>query len=238
MVVGVGYWLLSPLFIDKQAEEVLDADTEAAIETAIQQFRQEKSDTNLDDQLGEEEQEEMFREMAKAEDRLVDDPMPAEMNDLPLKSKEEVMSDESSPQAIVPPVMEDPSEKEAMPVETESTKAPSDEPSVKAVGQFVTVAHRGEGVAKLIYLGDNKGYVIRFEDFEVENGPDLRVLLSKNTNIRSANDLGETLELGQLKGNIGTQNYSIASDVNVDDYKTVIIYCKPFRVVFNTAELQ
>ena len=45
------------------------------------------------------------------------------------------------------------------------------------------------------------------------------------------------VELGKLKGNAGNQNYPIEAGVDVGALNSVVIYCKPFRVVFSVAEL-
>jgi hypothetical protein len=45
------------------------------------------------------------------------------------------------------------------------------------------------------------------------------------------------VDLGGLKGNIGPQNYEIGSDVDLDRYSTVVIWCVRFGVAFGAAEL-
>lgn len=224
VAVIVGYWLISPLFIDNQVDEVLDTETQAAIEAAIQDFRDNAENTNIAEQIDEEEQEELFEEMAKMEDEIIAEPMPESAPSANPTSPEPVKEE-------VPPVPE-PAQPEPIP-----TPEPAG-PQVLSTGSFKTVAHTGSGKVKIIDLGGDKGTILRFEDLDVDNGPDLRVLLSPNSNIQRADDLGNKIELGKLKGNQGTQNYTIPSNINIDDYKSVIIYCKPFRVVFNTAELQ
>ena len=92
--------------------------------------------------------------------------------------------------------------------------------------------HKGSGKAGVYSLEDGSR-VLRFENFEVTNGPDLRVLLTSSTD--SVDD--GYVELGKLKGNKGDQNYSIPADVNLDDFGAVVIYCKPFHVIFSTASL-
>ena len=62
--------------------------------------------------------------------------------------------------------------------------------------------------------------------------------LSKTADVNTADDLGEYIELAKLKGNKGTQNYEIPDGVDASEYNSVVIYCKPFHVVFNTANLQ
>ncbi len=112
----------------------------------------------------------------------------------------------------------------------------SNEPKEVATGTFVEVAHEGFGDAKIIALGENES-ILRLENLDVLNGPDLRVLLSPSTYIKGKSDLGDYVELGELKGNKGDQNYEIPEGVNIAKYNSVVIYCKPFGVVFNVAKL-
>ncbi len=70
---------------------------------------------------------------------------------------------------------------------------------------------------------------LRFEDFESSNGPDLKVYL------RAEN--GDFVSLGDLKGNIGSQNYEIPTDVDLDVFNTVEIWCERFGVGFGGAPI-
>ncbi|MBP9773674.1 MAG: DM13 domain-containing protein [Candidatus Peribacteraceae bacterium] len=94
--------------------------------------------------------------------------------------------------------------------------------------------HRGSGKATIYTLPDGKR-VLRFEDFTVTNGPALSVYLvrSQDGNVNSG-----FVDLGKLKGNKGNQNYDIAADVDLGAYKSVVIWCVPFGVMFATASLQ
>ncbi|MDE2835885.1 MAG: DM13 domain-containing protein [Chloroflexota bacterium] len=98
--------------------------------------------------------------------------------------------------------------------------------------------HQGEGSATVYQLPDGS-YVLRFEDFRVTNGPDLRVLLASHPDPQGRNEVQGPgyVELGKLKGNIGNQNYPFPEGVSPDDYGSVVIYCKPFHVVFSVAPL-
>ncbi len=98
--------------------------------------------------------------------------------------------------------------------------------------------HRGSGTATVYRLG-NGAHVLRFEDFRVINGPDLRVMLSGAPDPKGRGEFRshESVELAPLKGNIGNQNYEIPADLNPSDYRSVVIYCKPFQVLFSVAPL-
>lgn len=97
--------------------------------------------------------------------------------------------------------------------------------------------HKGEGTATVSRV--DKDLVLRLDPFRVTNGPDLHVILTKHPTPKSRADVDEGyVEVAKLKGNIGSQNYALPQDVSLTDYRTVVIYCKPFHVVFATAPLQ
>ena len=108
-------------------------------------------------------------------------------------------------------------------------------------GQFMGADsfHKGEGTATVYRLADGSG-VLRMEDFKGTNGPDLRVILTPHPDPGSRDDVHQDgyIELGKLKGNIGNQNYDIPAETDLDTVGAVVIYCKPFRVIFSTAPLQ
>lgn len=125
--------------------------------------------------------------------------------------------------------------------DTESSEGmPAGESELVALsaGQFENADdfHMGSGSATIYELADGSR-ILRFEDFEVTNGPDLRVLLASGSSPSTSDELGDYIELEGLKGNIGNQNYEIPDDVDVSQYASVVIYCKPFHVVFSVATL-
>jgi len=96
--------------------------------------------------------------------------------------------------------------------------------------------HQGSGTATIYELEDG-GQVLRLENFEVTNGPDLHVLLVPDDNPAGRDDITGYLDLGSLKGNIGDQNYEILDGIDVGSYGSVVIYCQPFHVIFSVANL-
>lgn len=111
---------------------------------------------------------------------------------------------------------------------------------VKAAGNFrdADSFHKGSGNAVIYQLSSGER-ILRLDEFRVTNGPDLRVLLANTPNPESHGDLADAgyQELGKLKGNVGAQNYEIPDSVPLSDVESVVIYCKPFRVVFSVATL-
>ena len=101
--------------------------------------------------------------------------------------------------------------------------------AVTRAGQFEGVAgHRAEGAAKVISAGGSE--YLRFEDFEVTNGPDLRVYLTKG------GDVAGGVHVAKLKGSRGDQNYDITG-LGAAGYDTAVVYCQPFGVHFARAVL-
>lgn len=122
-----------------------------------------------------------------------------------------------------------------------AAEAPAErEPVVVKRGMFRDADgfHRGEGSATLYRLADGS-HTLRFEDFRVTNGPDLRVLLVAHPDPQGRGDVRDSanVELDRLKGNVGNQNYFFPEGIDPGDYAAVIIYCWPFRVVFAEAVL-
>ncbi len=125
------------------------------------------------------------------------------------------------------------------PVATEPvvTEPPQPQIIVEASGSFIDRSHPTEGSAQV--LGDGSGQrFLRFEDFRTDNGPDLNVYLSTAPPDASAGQFDDDfIDLGDLKGNVGSQNYEIPIDVDLDHYSTVAIWCVRFGVVFGVADL-
>lgn len=113
------------------------------------------------------------------------------------------------------------------------------EPQLLRSGEFHSVTHEGSGTASIFELPDGKR-VLRLENFEVLNGPDLYVWLSAAPDADNARTIldNQYVELGRLKGNQGNQNYELPADLDVSAFNSVTIWCRRFSVNFATAPLQ
>ena len=135
--------------------------------------------------------------------------------------------------------MEDRSVSETMSEMTATTVR--EEPQSRLTGQFqdADAFHKGSGSATVYDVGGGQ-LVLRLDEFRVTNGPDLRVLLANAPNPEGHSDLADAgyVELGKLKGNVGSQNYEIPDDFDLAKAQSVVIYCNPFRVVFSVASLE
>jgi hypothetical protein len=110
--------------------------------------------------------------------------------------------------------------------------------SVLASGDFHSVAHQSHGVATIYRLSDGK-HVLRLTDFETSNGPALHVYLVAAKDAADSQTVrnSDTIDLGELKGNKGDQNYELSTDLDLAKYQAVTIWCQRFSVNFATAPL-
>jgi len=77
--------------------------------------------------------------------------------------------------------------------------------------------------------------LIKFDnDFKTKGGPDLKLYLSSKTlSELESGDVEETsLKLSVLKSNQGAQSYILPEEVNLSDYKSVVIHCEAFSVLW------
>ncbi len=110
-----------------------------------------------------------------------------------------------------------------------------------AGGELISHEHATSGHVKLVRHADGS-HVVRLEDLDTSNGPDLRVWLTDapvgegRTGWHVFDD-GAYVSLGKLKGNKGNQNYAVPADVDPSRFAGVSIWCDRFNVSFGAAEL-
>lgn len=126
-------------------------------------------------------------------------------------------------------------------VEVMETASAAQTTTVVAQGTFVDAdrLHKGRGTAT-VYEGTAGERLLRLTEFEVTNGPDLKVWLVSHPNPTSSGDVtgGGWVSLGRLKGNIGDQNYVIPAEVDLNEFGSVVIWCEQFSVLFASAALK
>ena len=83
------------------------------------------------------------------------------------------------------------------------------------------------------YLGSP--LFVRFEDVAITNAPDVHVYLSRETGGRWAETT--SLYLGALKATNGSFNYELPAGTDIVPYKSVVVWCRAFRVLITWADL-
>ena len=227
--VAIGLWLGLPLFTSTTVNEEFPF-----AETAVVPQNMTMADV------------EMIMEGMSRMDQPVQEPMPASMADYLSDVMPESMVKSmvaatqvanTTPEANATPAATGGGE--VAPTEVAATSVPAGPLALKS-GSFrdADSFHRGSGLAT-IYQTPDGGHLLRLEEFQTTNGPELHVLLSQSPDPQSTAEVKSPgyLDLGKLKGNIGNQNYPIPSGTDVGAQMSVVIYCKPFSVVFSVAPL-
>lgn len=93
-----------------------------------------------------------------------------------------------------------------------------------------TPLHPANGSVKIVKTGDET--IVRYENYEGTNGPDLYVYLAKDLEAK------EFVSLGQAKGNLGNLNYTVPNGVDIREYRYVLTWCRAFGVLFDYAEIK
>ncbi|MDK1342377.1 DM13 domain-containing protein [Streptomyces sp. 378] len=125
--------------------------------------------------------------------------------------------------------------------ETSAPPSPAAGPRVLAHGELISHEHTTSGTVKLVRLADGS-HVVRLENLDTSNGPDLRVWLTDAQVLQGKAgwhvfDDGKYVSLGKLKGNKGSQNYALPADVDPSGFRSVSIWCDRFDVSFGAADL-
>ena len=123
----------------------------------------------------------------------------------------------------------------------EAAGQPAAAPQILASGTLISHEHDTSGSARIVKLADGSR-ILRLENLDTSNGPDLRVLLTdapvkQGTAGWRVFDDGKHVSLGKLKGNKGDQNYALPRDLDLAGYTSVSIWCDRFDVSFGAAEL-
>jgi Electron transfer DM13 len=106
-------------------------------------------------------------------------------------------------------------------------------------GQFYSILHPTAGTATVYQMGDGTR-VLRFTSFSTSNGPDVHVYMVAADDAKDAATVQQAgfVDLGVIKGNIGDQNYTLGTDLDLAKYRAVSIWCKRFSVNFGAAPLR
>ena len=252
-IVAIAWWLLAPLLTSKTVDEEFPLAFAAVVPPNMDRGEVEKVMAGMA-MVDQEVNEAMpaQKDMNADVNKIMDGPMIDTITEAMAKSMTGAVMDtlpdeipDTDKQAIMKDIAAD--MKDALPKAMSEAMA---KPQVSAVtdapvklkeGEFAGQDrfHKGSGRAT-IYQSPDGSHLLRLEDFSVTNGPDLRVYLSPVQKPGGAGDVTAEghVELAKLKGNKGNQNYPIPDDADVASLRSVVIFCKPFRVVFSVAPLQ
>ena len=119
-----------------------------------------------------------------------------------------------------------------------AAEEPAPAPVTLSKGRFQNIEHHTSGSAAVIEL-PNGSTILRLEDLDTLNGPDLKVYLSESPAGADPSTFDDGfVSLGDLKGNRGDQNYDIPSSANLNKLQSAVIWCERFSVGFGVAPLE
>jgi hypothetical protein len=150
----------------------------------------------------------------------------------------EPVQEDQAPPAGEAATGEEPAEEEPGAAEEEPPPPPAPSgPVLLGAGRFVGLAgHSGTGDAG-IFQNPDGSLVLRFENFDIENGPDLEVYLVPGPDQTSLPE--DSIHLGALKGNIGDQNYELPPGTELaPGAYTALVWCEAFSVEFVGATIE
>lgn len=124
----------------------------------------------------------------------------------------------------------------------DSGKNAANGPALIAQGAFISHEHSTTGTASIVKDSATGKSQLVLSDLNTSNGPDVHVWLSKAPVIEGQAGWfvageHEHVDLGQIKGNVGNQVYDLPSNINVDDWTSVVLWCDDFNVSFGAAAL-
>jgi len=95
----------------------------------------------------------------------------------------------------------------------------------------INAADYGRGVVRIVGIdGDS---FLRFENVDIAGAPDMYVYLSDRTDGQP----GTFVDLGKLKATNGSFNYPIPASVDTKTVRSVVVWCRQFRVTVTYAVL-
>jgi hypothetical protein len=114
-------------------------------------------------------------------------------------------------------------------------------PITAATGTFLTLdpIRSARGTATIFQQADGS-LLMRFEDFAMPNAPDARVILSPASEPQTSEEMhadDTAVEIGELRGSVGNQNYPLPNTVDLALVRSVVIYSAQLDVIYTYAPL-
>ena len=128
----------------------------------------------------------------------------------------------------------------ATPAATEAATAAataSGQGSLISMGELMgaDMFHTGSGLVLLVSAPDGS-VLLRFQDYEVRNGPDLFIYLTPDPD--GDVHVDGAIQLSEIKATRGNVNYEVPDGVDPSTFRAAVIYCRAFSVLFAHAELE
>ena len=83
-------------------------------------------------------------------------------------------------------------------------------------------------------------YLVISDDFKTRSAPDLKFFLSKNSfdAINGKNATDGAVLISQLSSSKGGQSYKIPSNINVEDYQSLVLHCEQYSKLWASTPIK
>lgn len=106
-------------------------------------------------------------------------------------------------------------------------------------GEWIEKSYEVEGKWEMVKNGDTY-YLLFDEDFDTKKAPDLKIFLSSldADKITSDNAVKGSVKISALKSYEGAQKFEIPKSINLAEYKSLLIHCEEYGVLWSVAKLK
>ena len=115
----------------------------------------------------------------------------------------------------------------------------AEEPVILGQGSFVKKFKPIEGTFLIRQVGDKRELVLD-EAFKTKKGPDLQIIFSPLTIEQAENGNADgkgSLSIGLLQSNKGAQSYELPADLELTQYRSLLIHCVKYTKLWGGASL-
>lgn len=110
---------------------------------------------------------------------------------------------------------------------------------IVVTGNFIPASNavRADGQLTIFELADGRR-LVRFDEFAVTNAPAMTVWLTESrepVDQETLESAGTHQSLGELQGNVGSQNFEIAAQTDLDRYNSIAIFSEELGVIIGYA---
>ncbi len=111
--------------------------------------------------------------------------------------------------------------------------------TLRGPGDWIKKSYRIAGEWEIVSR-DNTRFIVFNEDFKTKKGPDLKVYLSRMSIADIEDDDVEpsSIKISALESNKGHQEYALPADVNLDEYRSMLIHCESYTHLWGGASLE
>lgn len=83
-------------------------------------------------------------------------------------------------------------------------------------------------------------YLVLSDDFKTKNAPDLKFFVSnaKYEDVTGSNATDGAVKVAELAKSKGGQSYKIPSNIDISDYKTLILHCEQYSKLWASTPLK